>query len=204
MKHEFLFVHIPKTAGNAIQNVLQSYSEDHIVSLAAHQDGVERFEVRSDVFDIKKHSTLRQYRAQLGPKKFQRLFKFACVRNPWERAISFYFSPHWGGSRWDRGAFIELLQRMHPVDHYLCLSQDAAQTANECYPSLDFIIRYENLDKDFADACGRIGIPFAPLAVRNRSEKRPYHEYYDDELIAIVGERYSREIACFGYEFASG
>ena len=30
-KHKFIFVHAPKTAGNSIQNLLQSYSEDIIV-----------------------------------------------------------------------------------------------------------------------------------------------------------------------------
>jgi hypothetical protein len=39
----FLFVHIPKTAGNSIQSVLRDYSEDELVALLSEQDGVERF-----------------------------------------------------------------------------------------------------------------------------------------------------------------
>ena len=31
-KHKFIFIHAPKTAGNAIQNVLQKYSDDEIIN----------------------------------------------------------------------------------------------------------------------------------------------------------------------------
>ena len=41
-----LFLHIPKTAGNSIQNILRDYSEDEIVARGG-QDGLERFEVRA-------------------------------------------------------------------------------------------------------------------------------------------------------------
>ena len=54
IKKKFLFIHIPKKAGNSIQNVLKHYSEDEIVSLNHLQDGVERFEVRNKNFPIHK------------------------------------------------------------------------------------------------------------------------------------------------------
>ena len=59
----FLFVHIPKTAGNSIQSVLRNYSEDEIVALRGEQDGIERFGLRNPNYKIKKHSTLAEYRA---------------------------------------------------------------------------------------------------------------------------------------------
>ena len=90
LKHGFLFIHIPKTAGNSIQNILQDYSEENLVCGAPYQDGVERFEVRSDDYTIHKHSTLSDYHQQLGSEVIDSLFKFTCVRNPWERMISFY------------------------------------------------------------------------------------------------------------------
>ena len=55
---KFLFIHVPKTGGNSIQNILHEYSEDEIVASAKHQDGVERFEVRNSKYNIRKHSTL--------------------------------------------------------------------------------------------------------------------------------------------------
>jgi len=62
----FLFVHIPKTAGNSIQSVLRDYSEDELVALRGEQDGIERFGLRNPNYKIKKHSTLAEYRAALG------------------------------------------------------------------------------------------------------------------------------------------
>ena len=69
----FLFVHIPKTAGNSIQSVLRDYSEDELVALRGEQDGIERFGLRNPKYKIKKHSTLAEYRAALGDTEFGNL-----------------------------------------------------------------------------------------------------------------------------------
>src|SRR5688500_12110385 len=47
LSRQFIFVHVPKTGGNSIQNVLKAYSEDEIVCTEPYQDGVERFELKN-------------------------------------------------------------------------------------------------------------------------------------------------------------
>jgi Sulfotransferase family len=138
LAHNFLFVHIPKTAGNSIQNVLRTYSEDKIVRLAPHQDGIERFEVRSDKFNIHKHSTLQDYRAELGDEVFQRLFKFTSVRNPWDRMVSFYFSPHRGPVSWNREQFAKLIAQIPPVTAHVFL-EGGSNSKPSCFNNMDIL-----------------------------------------------------------------
>jgi hypothetical protein len=200
LAHNFLFVHIPKTAGNSIQNVLRAYSEDKIVCLTPHQDGIERFEVRSDKFNIHKHSTLQDYRAELGEEVFQRLFKFTSVRNPWDRMISFYFSPHRGPVSWNREQFAKLIAQIPPVAAHIFL-EGGSNSGPSCFNNMDYFIRYESLNDDFKKVCELIGIPWVPLPIRNKSKRQPYSIYYDDELVELVRNRFSEEIIYFGYEF---
>ncbi len=94
IKKNFIFIHYPKTGGNSIQNILREYSEDKIVKLSNFQDGIERFEVRNDKYDIVKHSTLSHYKKVIEPDIYKKMFKFSTIRNPWDLMISFYFSPH--------------------------------------------------------------------------------------------------------------
>ena len=74
-----------KNGCNSIQTILRPYSEDEIVAVRAEQDGIERFGLRNPKYKIKKHSTLAEYRAALGEARFRDLYKFTCVRNPWDR-----------------------------------------------------------------------------------------------------------------------
>ena len=88
-KH-FLFVHIPKTAGNSIQSVLRDYSEDKLAALRKKRDGIERFGLRHPKYKIKKHSALSEYRDALDDEQFRNLFKFTSVRNPRDVSNSFH------------------------------------------------------------------------------------------------------------------
>ena len=198
LQHNFLYVHIPKTAGNSVQNILQQYSEDKVVCLDPHHDGAERFEVRNDRYRIRKHSTLAEYRRELGEKQLAKLFRFCCVRNPWDRAVSFYFSPHRGPVAWDRARFIETVQKMIPTSAYLALEK---QPTASPFDNVNFIMRFERLSEDFAKVCERIGIPSTSLPVRNKSERAHYSSYYDPELVELVHRRFADEIDYFGYAF---
>ena len=202
LKHNFLFIHIPKTAGNSIQNVLRAYSEDRIVCMAPHQDGVERFEVRSDRFNIHKHSTLLDYRSQLDEEMFQRLFKFTSVRNPWDRLISFYFSPHRGRVIWDRQEFMRFVEVIPPLtDHIALEAPNNSDSGTNCFSYINHFIRFENLNHDFQQVCEQTGIPYTPLPQRNKSEHQYYKSYYDEEIVELVTRRFSEEIRFFGYTF---
>jgi len=195
----FLFIHIPKTAGNAIQNVLRQYSEERVVTLADHQDGVERFEVRSDNYEIRKHSSLAEYRAQLGGQVIDSLFRFTCVRNTWERMISAYFSPHRGAVTWSRARFVDLVKKTLPVSHYVAHG-NGAESIHDRFGQMDFYMRFDQLDHDFKRASAQIGITYEHLVPRNVGPGTEYAAYYDEELVDLVRQRFQEEIQYFEFQ----
>jgi hypothetical protein len=201
IEHKFLFVHIPKTAGNSIQSVLRQHSCDNVVCLAPHQDGVERFEIRSPQFNTTKHSTLATYKREYDDALFATLFKFTCVRNPWDRAISYYWSPHRGQVSWGKDEFKGVVKTIKPVSHYLSLGGDKHQSTREAVSNVDYVMRWENLTADFAGVCEAIGIPSRTLPLRNQSARENYQQYYDKDTRELVYSQFRDEIEYFGYTF---
>ena len=193
----FLFVHIPKTAGNSIQSALRDYSEDQLVALRKEQDGIERFGLRNPNYNIKKHSMLAEYRDALGHEQFRNLYKFTCVRNPWERMVSYYFTPTQSLETWDRKNFRRIVSKAVSVPDYLRLDQNE----DDPFGNVDYIMRFENLANDFCTVCRTLGISPTTLPQYNRSTREHYSKYYDDELRELVRTRFAAEIERFGYRF---
>ena len=198
LKNNFLFIHVPKTGGNSLQNILRHYSEDEIIHPKEHQDGVERFELRNRNYEISKHSTLANYQLVLDPSTFLSLFKFATIRNPWERMISFYFSPNRGVDDWDREDFIELIESVQTFRHYVCLDDHCGSRLDM---NLDFIIRFEHLENDFKLVADKLDIRMDSLPKRNTSTRIHYSRYYDQELVSRVEKKFGEEIEFGKYKF---
>jgi hypothetical protein len=212
IKKKFLFIHVPKTGGNSIQNILRDYSEDDVVVLAKHQDGIERFEVRNKQYNIRKHSTLTHYKSVLDAGIYRSLYKFATIRNPWDMLISYYFSPHRGVNEWNRENFITLVNTVSTLRQYVrekslkdrVLDKLGAQKLNinkKLDADVDFIMKFEYLDDDFKLVCKRLEIPYFPLPKRNVSVRVHYSRYYDDELREIVRKKFVEEIEFGNYSF---
>jgi hypothetical protein len=197
IQKRFLFVHIPKTAGNSIQSALREYSEDQLVALRKEQDGIERFGLRNPHYNIKKHSTLAEYRDALRNEQFRILYKFTCVRNPWDRMVSYYFTPTQAPEKLNRKKFREIISKALPVADYLRLDQGEADP----FSNVDYMMRFENLGDDFRTVCGALGISAMTLPQYNRSSREHYSKYYDEELRDLVRARFAAEIERFGYTF---
>ena len=193
----FLFVHIPKTAGNSIQSVLRGYSEDELVALRSEQDGVERFGLRNPRYKIKKHSTLAEYRTALGETQFGNLYRFTCVRNPWDRLVSYYFTPTQKDEPWDPKKFRKMISRTLSIADYLRLGKGE----EDPFGNVDYIMRFENLSNDFRKVCAALDISVTSLPQYNRSKREHYSTYYDDELRELVRTQFAAEIERFGYVF---
>jgi hypothetical protein len=198
LDHGFLFVHIPKTGGNSIQNILRAYADDEVVCREPHQDGLERFELSNPTYGFSKHSPLSEYRAKLRADAYDRLFKFACVRNPWARAVSFYFSPHRGVSAFTRQAFVDFLPTIPPMAQHLSAAAD--QPTGGILANFDYLMRFETLQQDFDAVCARLGFPAQPLPIRNKSSRGRVEDYYDDGTVELVRQLFADDIALFDYD----
>lgn len=206
VKHNFLFIHVPKTGGNSIQSILSDYSEDEIVASEFYHDNKERFEISGIHPSLRKHSRIKDYRALLDRKLYDRLFKFSTIRNPWERLISLYFTPSSNRTDWSREIFLRLVERTDPVEQYIALpdslwSRVSGKVMAPIDRDLDYLIRYENLDDDFRKVCVQSGLPEMSIPTFNKSKRAHYSEYYDDALVDVIYKKFRQEIDWAGYTF---
>jgi hypothetical protein len=197
-RHKFIFLHVPKTAGNAVQTYLLPHSDDQKV-VHAHQDGVDRFDVRGTVTP-NKHATLQSYADRLGP----RLAEFAVilpVRDPLDRALSLYFSPHRASGQpegfvpgFDFSRFAALLGATPAIVDYA--------RANGAIRKPDFVLRFDNLAADLGRLAAHFDLPPPELSVLNRSlDQGGLREKLrqDPAVIDAVRSRFGEDYAYFGF-----
>lgn len=196
LKHNFLFIHIPKTGGNSIQIALSPFSDDRIVQTQQHHDGKNRFELENKKLGTHKHSTLSYYADSLTHSAFQKLTIISCTRNPWDRYLSYYFSPHRGEVTWCPEQFKSFISDIATSETYLRLPD------TDPFENVDFFIRFDHLNEDFVSACDLLKINPAPLnKVNTGSPRSHYREYYDSSSKEYVAKICEREIRYFGYTF---
>lgn len=206
--HRFLFLHVSKTGGNSIQKILLPFSEDELIT-NAHQDGVDRFGLRGPVTPSK-HATLAEYeQRQPGIAQISRIA--ISVREPFDRALSAYFSPHrWmtrnddGSYRlsdpvWSEERFAVFLAsgELRPAADWLRLDGTIRQP--------DHVIRFEMLEHDLKRFLGAVGLDanaLPPLPHVNKSAVSGALKQKlvrDPALRHLVLEQYHEDAALFGY-----
>ncbi len=201
-RHRFIFAAIPKTGTHAVRQALRAQlgpedieqvglfveSKFPIPELAALRHG---------------HLSLDQLRPYLPPEQFDAFFKFAFVRNPFDRFISYCaFMTRVRG---------ELEARPHQVmRHYIdnpqwqhVLFQPQYSFVSDADGNLlsDYVGRVEQMQRSYDDIAQRIGIPPTLLAKVNATKRRDYRDYYTPELADGVAKLYARDLELFGYEF---
>lgn len=194
--HRSIFVHIPKVAGSSIAEALFGSSVGHRPirrHLAYHPDIVSKY------------------------------FKFTFIRNPWDRLYSAYqyFNRRIGSDkhrdhRWATAMLVGInsfedfvLRLADPALNYGSMIKrydhfrdqvdwlEDPRTGDLC---VDFIGRFEWLERDFEHVMDKLGID-ASLPHRRRGAGKSYQEAYSPEMVDIVRSLYSRDIERFAYRF---
>lgn len=218
-QRKFIFIHIPKTGGNSIQNILHQYADDEVsvyqrpledIKATLKERGsvkiggmtiddiqtLERFGVANSRLNTQKHSPLQHYYDNWDPDFYgdwDNYFRFSVIRNPWERMVSLYWSPHAKRNRWNSSEFIKMVNEdeMPTTDYF---------TVNGVI-DVNYFIRFENLGQDFEQVCRKLDIPKHKLPHVNRSRHTQYADYYDADTRDIVAKKFAHEIELFGFDF---
>lgn len=194
---KFIFIHIPKTAGNAVQKVLMPYSEEKIYRESYKDGKLNDFEVENELGICKKHEWIGAYIENPETLKypFEEYHKFCVVRNPWERMVSWYcYTFPRISKQVDKDHFLEngLGKNMPPMWNYISYAETN---------KMDSIIRYEKLEQSLKEVCSRIGVPFEGFEVTNASKHPHYSEFYNDESRSKVENFYKKDIEYFNYTY---
>jgi hypothetical protein len=68
---------------------------------------------------------------------------------------------------------------------------------------VDFVGRFENLEKDFNKVCEHLNLDNNKLEKHNSSEdkEKSYRDSYNDKMRKVMEEKYKLDLKMFGYEF---
>jgi len=197
----FIFVHVQKTAGTSLTDILQPYAlnpADTRWHRLASDIGLIR-DWRKRYF--RKHAPLRLAESRLPAEFYRHCYKFAFVRNPWDRLASWYryvqntpsHREHKVGQNFETFALAFIAKPRR--------SQWEMLVNRNGKPGLDFIGRFENLQEDIRHLCRQFEILMPPLPHHNLSQPQDYRSYYSDALAEAVQLAWQKEIDHFNYRF---
>jgi hypothetical protein len=203
---QFIFIHISKTAGTSLEEVLVHGAVPDDKSITTENQPIP-MKLKGKLY---KHRMLKDYDAEL----VNDYFTFSIVRNPWDRAVSRYF--------WDRQmerksvkpfddfrGFILARRGLKP-SHWNLKKKPSQKYASQ-YDYLEYegtvgvdkVWRFERLDKDYQEIARRLKLGDVPLPQVFPTKHLPYWKYYDDETEDIVRKAYIDDVRVFNYQFGN-
>jgi hypothetical protein len=212
--HKTIFVHIPKTAGTSAEAVLGMHGEKKDIGVKPYFN--QQLDIEHLYGRQMQHMTAQGIKATLNNDAlFDAYFKFAIVRNPWDRLVS---ALAWTDQKWARGEelnaadFDRQVMQMYEQFRAAASSSQPGSLPAYVYPQylylidpngklmVNFIAKYENLQADWRMICERLGVD-AELPRRMKSHHRNYREYYGEQTRRLVAEVYAADVRLFQYEF---
>ena len=197
----FLFIHIPKTAGTSIEEALFDYQDFNYLN--------------------EPHPVVAQYRTYLTTELYDSLYKFSFVRNPWALQVSTYkYYVRGNGIDMTFSDYIKWKFTGYPNDYIDKVNDEHNQLLVAYHMNrlpqtyflmdeygdiqMDFIGSIENINEDFDFICKKLSLSdevYLPHSNKSEYNGKTFLDYYDEETMAIVRDRFNMDIKIYGYEF---
>ena len=202
-----IFIHIPKCGGSSVERTLWPRPEDRNET-NLYSGFISKYRNKYQTGGLQ-HLLATQVREEIGQKIFQEFYKFAFIRNPWDRIVSQFaymqqrpdLMDYIGMSHnTEFKMYLELIQQK---EHVQWMPQHKFLYDEERMLLVDQIGRLESFKTDFSTILDylRIDEPVQAAHV-NRSKRKPLLTYFNDrESVEMVADIYSEDIDLFGYCF---
>ena len=220
-KYKFIFVKTEKTAGTSIEIALSKYcGEKDVITPITPNDEEQRKRLgfptaQNFKLPLAKYSKVDFLRALYKRKRLRffnhasasfikthidseiwnSYYKFCFERNPFDKALSWYFYKNRTEPRPSIADFLD--------------SGEAAKIRGfELYTEnsmilVDRVFKYEELDSALEEITERLGLPEIPRLPRakagHRKDQRSYREVLSESEANKIARIFAREIAWFGY-----
>lgn len=207
-KHRAIYFPIPKVACTSILKVCAN-----LLNFKMHPELSVHDMYFPAIQDLSKIDNYNDY------------FKFAFVRNPWDRLVSCYsnkiradsnFNNQWFQNGVSRGLLkYNLFRAGMSFEEFanivIDIPDDKAEkhfksqytflTNGEDKLLIDFVGKFENLNEDLNRVCQQLNIDSIGLPHLQKSSRKDYRSYYSADLKDKVAARFDRDILIFEYEF---
>jgi hypothetical protein len=199
-QHRFAFIKVQKTAGTSVEVFLSPLAgADAIVTpIKPPEAGHEPRNFETSDGDFFNHMPASLVRERVGAERWNDLYRFCFERNPWDKAISFYF---WRTKRRsDPPPFDVWAKRpgnlVSERDLYMI---DGAL-------AVDFVGRYESLADDLQSVLDRVGVHTSIALPRAKGDHRPIGERtpIGKAVDRLIRKEFAWEIERFGYTRPEG
>ena len=200
-RYRFIFFAVPRTGSHSVRAALEPLLGPEDWQQEALQRGVV-----SPVPGLARirhgHVGLRAAAAHLPEDVWRNYFKFAVVREPFDRFVSACAMFNRRNSSY-AGSEVAFMRKALVADslrqHFLMRPQAEMLVDEQGRLGMDFVGRYENLAGAWSEICASIGIAEIPLPHSAATRHGTFDSYGDDDLKAQVAHFYRRDFELFGY-----
>lgn len=200
-QYRFIFFAVPRTGTHSVRQALRRH--------LGEGDWEQQMLTGRSVLPVPQiaalghgHVSVRQAREWLPASVWRDYYKFAFVREPFDRFVSVCCFLHRGvaGFAGQERQFMQAaLARPRFRRRVLAAPQWELLADQEGRLGVDFLGRYERLEADLRRIAAELALPPLSLPHANASRRRSSTGYYDATLKAAVADFYRQDFQQLGY-----